>query len=70
MRARRVVTGLALAAGSALGAVLLRRRAARGGDRAELYFADGSLMTVTQRSPEAEALLRPARELLSAARAA
>jgi hypothetical protein len=59
----------AAAAGSALGAVLLRRRAARRRDRVELYFDDGSLVPLTQGSPEAERLLLHARELLAAARA-
>ncbi|MFL5921007.1 MAG: hypothetical protein ACJ743_01035 [Gaiellaceae bacterium] len=59
----------AAAAGSAAGAILLRRRAARRRDRAELYFADGSLVTLTEGSPEADRLLHHARELLAAARA-
>jgi hypothetical protein len=69
MRARRVLTGLLLALGSTIGAVVLRRRAARQRERVEIYFADGSLVTLTQGSPEADRLLLHARELLSAARA-
>ena len=53
--------------GSAAGAVFLRRRA-QSRDRVELYFDDGSLVTVGQGEPEAERLLAPARELLAAAR--
>jgi hypothetical protein len=56
------------ALGSAAGAVVLRRRSGRRRDRAELYFDDGSLVTLAQGSPEAEPLLRRARELLAAAR--
>jgi hypothetical protein len=56
------------ALGSAAGAVVLRRRSGRRRDRAELYFDDGSLVTLAQGSPEAEPLLRHARELLAAAR--
>ncbi len=69
MRARSAVAVAAAAIGSAAGALVLRRRAARRRDRAELYFEDGSLVTLTQGSPEAERLLTHARELLAAARA-
>ncbi len=66
MRAgRALAAGVAL--GSAAGAVLLRRRA-RSRDRVELYFDDGTLVTVGRGQPEAERLLSPARELLVAAR--
>ena len=37
-------------------------------ERVELYFGDGSLMTLSAGSPEAERLLAQARELLAAAR--
>jgi hypothetical protein len=67
MRAGRALA-LGAALGSAAGAVLLRRRA-RSRDRVELYFDDGSLVTVGKSEPEAERLLGPARELLVAARA-
>jgi len=63
--ARTLVLGAAL--GSAAGAVLLRRRA-RSRDRVELYFDDGTLVTVGKGQPDAERLLSPARELLVAAR--
>jgi len=66
MRAgRALAVGAAL--GSAAGAIFLRRRA-RSGDRVELYFDDGTLVTVGRGEPEAERLLSPARELLGAAR--
>jgi hypothetical protein len=48
--------------------VFLRRRATRRRERAELYFADGSLVTLTQGSPESDQLLAHARDLLAAAR--
>jgi hypothetical protein len=66
MRARRALA-LGAAVGSAAGAVLLRRRS-RSRDRLELYFDDGSLVTLAQGTPEAEPLLLHARELLAAAR--
>jgi hypothetical protein len=68
MRSRSFLTGFLLAAGSAAGAVLYRRRAARRRERVELYFGDGSMISLTQGSAEADRLLGHARELLSAAR--
>ena len=66
MRAGRALA-VGAAVGSAAGAILLRRRA-RSRDRVELYFDDGSLVTVGKGEPDAERLLSPARELLVAAR--
>jgi hypothetical protein len=68
MRTRRALAVAGAAIGSAAGAVLLRRRAARSRDRLELYFEDGSLVTLAQGAPEAEPLLLHARELLAATR--
>ena len=67
MRTRRALAVAGAAVGSAIGAVVLRRRSARSRDRVELYFEDGSLVTVTQGAPEADPLLLHARELLAAA---
>jgi hypothetical protein len=69
MRSRSFVTGFALVAGSAVGAVVYRRRAARRRERAELYFGDGSMVSLAEGAPGADRLLSHARELLSAARA-
>jgi hypothetical protein len=68
MPRRRAVAVAAAAAGSAAGAVFLRRRAARRRDRVELYFADGSLVTLTQGSAEPDRLLAHARDVLASAR--
>ena len=68
MRSRSFLTGFLLAAGSAVGAVLYRRRAARRRESVQLYFGDGSMISLTEGSPEAERLLGPARELLATAR--
>mgnify|MGYP001106648598 CR=1 FL=1 len=68
MRSRSFLTGFFLAAGSAVGTVLYRRRAARRRERVQLYFGDGSMISLTEGSPEAERLLAPARELLAASR--
>jgi hypothetical protein len=67
-RRRKALAVAAAGAASAAGAVFLRRRATRSRDRAELYFADGSLVTLTQGSAEADRLLAHARELLAASR--
>jgi hypothetical protein len=69
VRSRSFLTGFLLAAGSAAGTVLYRRRAARRRERVELYFSDGSMVSLTEGSAEADRLLGQARELLTAARA-
>jgi hypothetical protein len=69
MRPRRLLALAAALLGSTLGAVLLRRRARRGRARVDLYFDDGSLVSLTSGAPEAERLLLHARELLAASRA-
>ena len=68
MRSRSFLTGFLLAAGSAVGTVLYRRRAARRRERVELFFGDGSMLSLTQGSADADQLLRHARELLATAR--
>jgi hypothetical protein len=68
MRRRSFLTGFLLAVGSAIGAVLFRRRAARAKERVELYFDDGTMVSLSEGSPGAERLLQHARELLGAAR--
>jgi hypothetical protein len=68
MRARSFLTGFAVAVASAAGAVAYRRRAGRGRERAELYFADGTMVSLADGSAGADRLLPPARDLLAAAR--
>jgi len=68
MRGRSFLTGTLLAVGSAAAAIVFRRRAARQRERAELYFADGTMVSLSDGSPGAEQLLAHARELLSTAR--
>jgi hypothetical protein len=65
MPRRKVVTGLALA-GSVAGAVFFRRRARRR-ERVDLYFEDGSMVSLTDGSPEAAAVLPLARRILESA---
>ena len=69
MPRRRVWTGLLLGAGSIAGLVLMRRRAARRRERVDLYFEDGSMVSLSEGQLDAERLLPPAREVLAAARA-
>jgi hypothetical protein len=68
MRRRSFLTGFLLAVGSAIAAVLFRRRAARAKERVELYFGDGTMVSLSEGSAGAERLLEHARELLGAAR--
>ena len=67
MRTRKALAVAGAAVGSAIGAVVLHRRSARSRDRLELYFEDGSLVTIAQGAPDADLLLLHARELLAAA---
>ena len=65
---RRLLAALALAVGAILGTVFFRRRAGHRRDRVDLYFEDGSMVSLVEGSPEAEKLLPVAREALGAAR--
>jgi hypothetical protein len=69
MPRRKLITGLLLGAGSIAGSVLYRRRAARRRERVDLYFDDGSMVSLTEGQLDAERLLPIAREALHAARA-
>jgi hypothetical protein len=68
MKGRSFLTGFLLAAGSAVAAIVFRRRAARRRERAELYLADGSLVSLVDGQPGAERVLLHAREVLTTAR--
>ena len=68
MPRHRLLTGFLLAAGSFAGAVLFRRRAARRRERADLYYDDGSMVSLVEGTAEAERLLPLARDVLQSAR--
>ncbi|MGI9116255.1 MAG: hypothetical protein ACR2JV_01295 [Gaiellales bacterium] len=57
---------LALAAAAAGGVLLLRRRSAGASARADLYFADGSMLSLDDDAPEIDGLMRAARAALGA----
>ncbi len=59
---------LGVLVGVLVGAAFLRRNAALR-DRADLYFEDGSMLSLTNGAPGAERLLPLAREILRRARA-
>jgi hypothetical protein len=68
VRRRRFLTGFLLAVGSLAGTVFYRRRAARRRDRVDVYFEDGSMVSIADGSPEAATVLPLARRVLDAAR--
>jgi hypothetical protein len=65
--ARRRLFALLLAVSSLLGIGLYARRGRRQ-DRVDLYFADGSMVSLEGDSPQAARLIPPAREAIRAAR--
>ena len=67
MARRRLLTAVTLAVGSAASTVILRRRRGRNARRADLYFDDGSMLSVAAGSPEGERLLPLAYEALAVA---
>jgi hypothetical protein len=60
---------LGVLAGLFVGAAFIRRRTA-GADRADLYFGDGSMLSLSNGSPGAERLLPLARQIISQTRPA
>jgi ribosomal protein L14 len=68
MPRRKVVTGVVLAAGSLAGAIVFRRRSARRRDRVDVYFEDGSMVSLADGAPEASTVLPLARRVLETTR--
>jgi hypothetical protein len=67
MARRKVLVGALVGAGSFAGTLLYRRRGARSRVRVDLYFEDGSMVSLGAGSPDADDLLPVAHELLAAA---
>jgi hypothetical protein len=61
MRGRSVLTGLLLGAGSVVGTLLFRRRLARRRERVDIYFGDGSMVSLTRPEESGPLLQRAAR---------
>jgi hypothetical protein len=68
MARRRLVIPLIVGAGSFLGTVLYRRRSVRSRTRLDVYFDDGSMVSLAAGSPDADRLLPHADDVLAAAR--
>jgi len=64
MRAAKAL-GAVVAAGATVAAVLfLRRRSTNIAVRADLYFDDGSMLSLDHQAPEIDGLMRAARRLV------
>lgn len=65
---RRLFGFLALIGVAFLGIVVYRRRFASRHERVDIYYEDGTLVTLTEESGGAESLLAPARDLIATVR--
>lgn len=65
---RRLVGLLGFATGLTAGTVLYRRTVKARRERVELYFADGSMVSLGERSPGVDRLLPLARSIVAVAR--
>jgi hypothetical protein len=64
-RRRRLVGAMTLAVGSVAGSALIfKRKRERNASRADLYFEDGSMLSLTNGSPGADRLLPLARDVI------
>ena len=68
MPRRRVLTGFLLTVGSLAGTIFYRRRSARSRERVDVYYEDGSMVSLAEGSPEAATVLPLARRILDTAR--
>ena len=66
-RRRRLLGAVTLAVGSAGSVLIFKRKRERNASRADLYFEDGSMLSLSQGAPEADRLLPLAAEALAAA---
>ena len=65
-RRRRLLGAMTLAVGSAGSVLIFKRKRERTASRADLYFEDGSMLSLSQGAPEADRLLPLAAEALAA----
>ena len=63
MRSRNALTGMLLGAGSVAATLLLRRRQARRRARVDVYFGDGSMVSLTKPDDAGPSLERAQRIL-------
>jgi hypothetical protein len=68
MTARKAAAALAAVAAAVAAVISLRRLRARRRARVDLYFGDGSLVSLREGTPEGDRLLALSRQVLSAAR--
>ena len=68
MRRHKLVTALLLALGSLLGTIAFRRHNAKRRERVDVYFEDGSMVSLTDGSPDAATVLPLARRIIETAR--
>jgi hypothetical protein len=66
---RKALGLLGFASGVLAGSVLYRRTIARRRERVDVYFDDGTMVTLADGSPEAEEALSIARDALAASHA-
>jgi hypothetical protein len=67
MARSKVLTGVVIGAAALAGALVWRRRSRRH-DHVDLYYADGSMVSLEQGSPDADTLLPLAHDVVAAAR--
>jgi hypothetical protein len=67
---RRRLWFLVVGAGSFAGTLLYRRRTVRNRMRVDVYFDDGSMVSLAAGSPDADTLLPTAQQILAQAQAA
>jgi hypothetical protein len=68
MPRRKALAGALLLAGSLAGTIAFRRRAAHRRERVDVYFGDGSMLSLGDGSPEASTVLPLARRIIETAR--
>jgi hypothetical protein len=66
---RRLLAFVGFGLGAGAGTVLLRRGTRARRERVDLYFEDGSMVSLAEGSPDAAQLLPLARRILATARA-